>query len=191
MGDASKKDPVTALLPAHSPAKRPTSLTSSLEVIASGGEEVKKKKKADDQSFLPTFWDDANMAALKAYKALSMDDLGPLMAKSSNEVMSSHIKKLVQIIEAVVVKDFKDSDEYSNELYGYYVEGFDILRKCIAKHHPNLDLSGLVMNDVEKELLVNRPSEATAGNVMEEATNVAEVIEEAPITTSTKPVPNK
>ena len=45
MGDASKKDPVMALPPTHLPAKRPTSPTSSLEVIASGGEDFRKKKK--------------------------------------------------------------------------------------------------------------------------------------------------
>ena len=54
-GDASKKDFVTTLPPAHSPTKRPAFPTSSLEVIAFGGKEVKKKKKADDKSFLPTF----------------------------------------------------------------------------------------------------------------------------------------
>ena len=76
-------------------AKRPASPTSSLEVIASGGEEVRKKKKAGGKSFLPIFWDDADVAALKAYKALSADDLSPLMVKSSSEMMSSHIQKLV------------------------------------------------------------------------------------------------
>ena len=35
----------------------------------------------------------------------------------------------LQKAEATVVKEFKDSDEYSDELYGYYVEGFDVLRK--------------------------------------------------------------
>ena len=35
--------------------------------------------------------------ALKAHGALSMDDLGPLMVKSSSEVMLSHIQKLVQV----------------------------------------------------------------------------------------------
>ena len=76
-------------------AKRLASPTSSLEVIASGGEEVRKKKKAGGKSFLPTFWDDADVATLKAYKALSADDLSPLMVKSSSEMMSSHIQKLV------------------------------------------------------------------------------------------------
>nr|POE89486.1 hypothetical protein CFP56_43282 [Quercus suber] len=95
-GDVSKDDLVVTPPPAHSPAKRPTSPTSSLEVIASIGEETKKKKKVGGKSFLPSFWDDADTAALKAYEALSVDDLNPLMAKSSSEVMSSHIQRLVQ-----------------------------------------------------------------------------------------------
>ena len=46
-----------------------------------------------------------------------------------------------------------------------------------------MDLSGLVMGDVEKELLSDRPSEATAENVMEETTTVAGVTKGAtPIT---------
>ena len=49
----------------------------------------------------------------------------------------------------------------------------------MAKHAPDLDISGLVIGDVEKELLSDRPSEATAENVMEEAITVAEVTEEA------------
>ena len=93
--DVSKDDPVVTPPSAHSPAKCPASPTSSLEVIVFAGEETKKKKKVAGKSFLPSFWDDANAAALKAHKALSEDDLSPLMAKSSNEVISSHIQKLV------------------------------------------------------------------------------------------------
>ena len=52
-------------------------------MIASGGEEIRKKKKAGGKSFLPTFWDDADAATLKAREVLSVDDLGLLMAKSS------------------------------------------------------------------------------------------------------------
>jgi len=54
-GDASKKDPVTTIPRAHSPVKCPASPTSSLEMIASGGEEIRKKKKAGVKSFLPIF----------------------------------------------------------------------------------------------------------------------------------------
>ena len=80
------------------------------------------------------------------------------------------------------MQEFKDFDVYSDELCGYYVEGFDLLRKWMAKHHPNLDLFGLVIGDVKKELLSDRPSKATAENVME-AMTAAEVTEEAATTT--------
>ena len=96
-GDVFKKDSETSVPSAHSLVKRPISPTSSLEMIVSCGEEIRKKKKASGKSFLPTFWDDADATALKAHEALSMDDLGPLMAKSASELMSSHIHKLVQV----------------------------------------------------------------------------------------------
>ena len=92
VGDIVKKDP-TKMPP---PTKRPASPTSSLEMIASGGEEIRKRKKFGGKSFLPTFWDDADATALKNHKALSVDDLSPLMEKSSSEVMSCHVQKLVQ-----------------------------------------------------------------------------------------------
>ena len=76
---------------------------------------------------------------------------------------------------AMPVQEFKDSNSYSDELCEYYVEGFELFRKWMAKHHPNLDLSGPVMDEVEKELLVDHPSEATTENVMEEAMTIAEV----------------
>ena len=89
------------------------------------------------------------------------------------------------------MKEFKDFDKYSDELCGYYVEGFDLLRKWMAKHHPDLDLFGLVMDEVKKELMADRPFEVTAENVMEEATDIIEVMEEAAITTPVDPIPNK
>ena len=62
--------------------------------------------------------------------------------------------------------------------------------KWMAKHHPGLDLFGLAVEDVEKELMFDRPFEATTENVMEEATDVAEGMKEATIVTPTDPVPN-
>ena len=97
----------------------------------------------------------------------------------------------LQTVKATVIQDFKDSDEYSEELCKYYVEGFNLLMKWMAKQHPSLDLSGLAVDDVEKELISNRPSEATVENVTEGATYIAEVMEEAAITTSADPVPDE
>ena len=61
----------------------------------------------------------------------------------------------------------------------------------MTKHHPDLDLYGLAIGDVEKELLFGRPFEAIAENVMEEATTVAEVTENAALITPTDPTPNE
>ena len=94
----------------------------------------------------------------------------------------------LQTVGATTIQDFKDSDEYSNELCKYYVEGFDLLVKWMAKHHPSLDLSDLAMDDIEKELMSDHPSEVAAENVTEGATEVAKVMEEAAITIPTDPI---
>ena len=69
--------------------------------IGSVRKKARKKKKVGGKSFLPIFKDDANMATLKAHEVLFVDDPSPLMAKSSSELMSSHIRKLVQVSVAV------------------------------------------------------------------------------------------
>ena len=91
MGDAPSGVLVVIPPSTHSTAKRPPSPTSSLEVIVSleGGTRRKFVSKS--------FWVDADTVALKAHEVLSMDDLNPLMVKSSSDVMSSHIQKLVQV----------------------------------------------------------------------------------------------
>ena len=48
-----------------------------------------------------------------------------------------------------VVEKFKISDEYSEKFCDYYVEGFEIFRKYLAKHHSNLDISKLDMETIE------------------------------------------
>ena len=70
----------------------------------------------------------------------------------------------------------------------YYAEGFDLLVKWMAKHHPGLDLSGLAMDDVEKKLM---SSEATAKNTMEEATDIAKGTKEAIVITPADPIPDE
>ena len=45
----------------------------------------------------------------------------------------------------------------------------------MAKHHLELDLFGLVIGEVEKEFVVDRPSEVTEENVVEESTTAASV----------------
>ena len=58
------------------------------------------------------------------------------------------------------VEKFKASDRFLDKLYEYYVDDFELFRKYLAKHHPKLDFSQLDMEEVEKEMLEDRPSEA-------------------------------
>ena len=83
-------------------------------------------------------------------------------------------------VGATAIQDFKDCDEYFDELCKYYVEGFDLLMKWMAKHHPSLYLSSLVVDDVKKELL---SAKATAANVLEEAIDIAKGMKEATVIT--------
>ena len=63
------------------------------------------------------------------------------------------------------IQEFKESDLYLGNLCEYYVEGFELFRRWMAKHHLELNLSGLVMGEVEKEFVADRPSKVTEENV--------------------------
>ena len=82
----------------------------------------------------------------------------------------------LQNIRATAVQDF---EEYLDDLCKYYMEGFNLLTKWMVKHHLGLDLSSLAVDDIEKELMSDRPFKATSENVMEEAIDAAEVMKEA------------
>ena len=66
------------------------------------------------------------------------------------------------------VEKFKMFDEYSNKLCDYYVEGFKIFCKYMAKHHSDLDFSTLDMEAVGKEILADRPSVGNADDRVED-----------------------
>ena len=53
---------------------------------------------------------------------------------------------------------------------------------------PRFGPFGLVMGDVEKELLADHPSKATAENMMEEATTIAKVTGEAALINPADPI---
>nr|POE51269.1 hypothetical protein CFP56_14703 [Quercus suber] len=205
-------------------AKHPSSPTSFLELITEDASKPKGKDKG-------SFWDDAGAAVLKAHEVISDDDLTSLGVRSSHELMSSHVHKVMQYLdyeekyvvakskveslsveneslksqisalaeksrkdkellktlkksldtekaflrlkdkqidEALLkvekasleaVEEFKALDEYSDKLCDYYAEGFDLFRKYLAKLHPELDVSKIDMEELEREILEDCPSE--------------------------------
>lgn len=56
------------------------------------------------------------------------------------------------------METFKAFDEFSDKLYDYYMDSFELFHKYLAKHHLKIDLSQLEMEEVEKEVLEDRPS---------------------------------
>lgn len=78
--------------------------------------------------------------------------------KDFSKLKDKQIDKALLKVEKAsleVVEKFKALDEYSNKLCDYYVEGFDLLRKYLAKHHPKLDFFKLDMEAIEKEVLAD------------------------------------
>ena len=73
--------------------RHPTSSTSSLEMITPTNEVARSKGR--NRAIVGTFRDDANCAIAKAHDAISVEELKPLMTKPSNELMLSHIQKIM------------------------------------------------------------------------------------------------
>nr|POE94900.1 hypothetical protein CFP56_72318 [Quercus suber] len=87
--------------------------------------------------------------------------------KSFSKLKDKKIDKALMKVEKVdfeAVEKFKASDEFSDKLCDYYMDGFNLFRKYLAKHHLELDFSQLDMEEVEKEILADRPSKAVAEN---------------------------
>ncbi|KAK9988716.1 hypothetical protein SO802_028955 [Lithocarpus litseifolius] len=96
-----KGDPVVVPPMAAAPVKQhtprhPTSPTLSLELITPTDKVIKTRVK--DRMAYGTFWDDADTSVLKAPDSISVKDLKPLAMKTSQELMSSHVNKIMQVL---------------------------------------------------------------------------------------------
>ena len=87
------------------------------------------------------------------------------------------------------MEKFKNSDQYSDNLCGYYVDGFKHFCKYMAKHHLNLDFSTLDMEVVEKVILADCPSTGMAAGHVDDKVEGTVVIAEAPIDPSPSNLP--
>lgn len=74
------------------------------------------------------------------------------------------------------VEKFKKSNEYSNKLCDYYVDGFELFYKYMAKYHPDLHFFTLDMKPVEKEILEDRPSNDAETDTAEDVVGEDKVV---------------
>ena len=89
-------------------------------------------------------------------KSIDIEKVFPRLKDNQIDEALSKVKKA----STEAVDKFKVFDEYSDKLCDCYVEGFDLFWKYLAKHHSKLDFSKLDMEEVEKEILANHPTEA-------------------------------
>lgn len=73
--------------------QRPASPILSLEMITPA--DSVPPSKGQGRAVVGTFWDDANCAMVRPRYAVFVEDLKPLTTRPSNELMSSHIQKIM------------------------------------------------------------------------------------------------
>lgn len=67
-----------------------------------------------------------------------------------------------------VMADIKKSDECEDKLCALHVEGFDLVYAYVKKHHPEIDLSTLDIEEVEREVVTDWAATAQANDVVHE-----------------------
>ena len=80
-----------------------------------------------------------------------------LKDKQIDEALSKVEKASTEVVK------FKVFNEYLDKLCDYYIEGFELFRKYMGKHHPKLDFSNLDMEAVENEVLADHQSTEGVG----------------------------
>ncbi|XP_050247560.1 uncharacterized protein LOC126695008 [Quercus robur] len=93
---SNREDPVVTSSTVMPALQHPTSPTSSLEMITPTNEVAQRR--GQDKAMVGTFWDEADCAIAKAHDAISVKDLKPLTTKPLNELMYSHIHKIMQVL---------------------------------------------------------------------------------------------
>jgi len=82
--------------------------------------------------------------------------------KAFSKMKDKQIDEALLKVGLETMEKFKVSNEYSDKLCNYYVEGFELFRNHLAKHHPSLEFSKLDMEGVE-EILADRQSAEGVG----------------------------
>ena len=91
----TKDDPMVTSPVSNSVSHRLALPTSSLELITPSNRSSKANGR--DKVSMGSFWEDAGAAILKAHEAISVDNLQPLGVKSSHELMSSHVHRVMKV----------------------------------------------------------------------------------------------
>ena len=120
--------------------------------------EAEKSKLKKD---LITAMGEANLAKEKA----KTDDLRvewQLTLEKDEQLLAA--KEKIKTIAVKAVKGFQQTKEYNIVLFGWYFKGFELLRRYFIKHLYGVDLENLDLEEVDKDMAVDKASNSTAPN---------------------------
>ena len=60
---------------------------------------------------------------------------------------------------------FQLTEEYNIVLFSWYFKGFELLRRYLTKHNPEVNLENLDFKEVDKEIKADEVAKATAAIV--------------------------
>ena len=66
----------------------------------------------------------------------------------------------IDVTKAVTA--FQITEEYNTILFQWYFKGFELLRRCMIKHGPGMDLENLDFEAVDKEMKEDDAAQALA-----------------------------
>ena len=79
--------------------------------------------------------------------------------KQRDEQLAAFSQKMKSAV-AKAVHTFQLTKEYNAILFGWYFKGFELLRRYLIKHGPEIDLEDLDFEAVDKEIEVNEATQA-------------------------------
>ena len=82
------------------------------------------------------------------------------LVKQRDEQLAAFSQKMKSTV-AKAVHTFQLTEEYNAILFGWYFKGFELLRRYLIKHGPEIDLEDLDFEAVDKEIEANEATQAT------------------------------
>ena len=103
--------------------------------------------------------DEANTSKEKA-KTLSNDLKAKRQLTLEKDEQLLATKEKLKTIATKAVEAFQQTDEYNTVLFSWYFKGFELLRKYFVKYPTGVDLENLDLEEVDKEMVVDKASQS-------------------------------
>ena len=71
-------------------------------------------------------------------------------------------KEKIKTIAAMVVKAFRQTNEYNTVLFSWYFKGFELLRRYLVKHPSRVNMESLDLEKVDKEMALDEAAQSSA-----------------------------